>query len=51
MLLLHESGDHYEKAYFDSSDISYIKYRTDTRQMLVLFKKNFRYSKKDNDYF
>ena len=42
MLLLHEKGDNYEEAYFDSSDIPFIKYRKDTRQMLILFKKKYR---------
>lgn len=42
MLILHEKTDNYEKAFFDSSDISYIKYNKDTKQMLVLFKKGHR---------
>ncbi len=42
MLLLHETDEISEKAYFDSSDISYLKYRKDTKQMLVLFKKYHR---------
>lgn len=54
MLILHEKNEEHEKAFFDSSDISYIKYRKDTKQMLVLFKKYHRiylYSNVNREHF
>lgn len=54
MLIHHQTEEQAEKAYFDSSDISYIKYRKDTKQMLVLFKKYHRiylYSNVNKEHF
>lgn len=42
MLLYEELEPNAQIAYFDSQDIPYIKYRTDTKQMLVCFKKGHR---------